>query len=520
MKKLYKFSIAAFLLVTIISSSIVLSQVPAVQLKFNGNILNSGSLNINTSVKGTPEFAAGIEGKSLNLSASSKSRRPVILEESEKLSFKAQQDFSVVVWVKMEKGTIDDKTIITNKNSGSPADTGWVIASQNNGSWRWNIGNGRTNFDYEPTLKRQPINDGKWHQLAFTVDRNIEEARMFYDGLNVAIYNVKDIGDLTSRHKISIGAGSTTKNPEWDSFNGYIDNVNIRDRVLTEDEVKADYLKFIEHKSSSPVKKISGLKVMAFNIWHGGREHGEIVGVNRVIEIIKDSGADIISMIETYGSGAKIADALGYYFYLRSSNLSIMSRYPIGETFDIFQPFNSGGAVINLSEEQRINFYTIWLHYLPSINLDKPGLTSDSLIYADNKTRGFQIKAIIKQIRPQLENADEIPVILAGDFNSESHFDWTEAAARLHKGFIVEWPVSKAIIDAGMTDSFREIYPDPVSHIGKTWSTQWQNETHIRIDYIYYKGNSLQAVDSRVIDQHKVKFPSDHAALLTTFKLK
>jgi endonuclease/exonuclease/phosphatase (EEP) superfamily protein YafD len=41
-----------------------------------------------------------------------------------------------------------------------------------------------------------------------------------------------------------------------------------------------------------------------------------------------------------------------------------------------------------------------------------------------------------------------------------------------------------------------------------------------RIDYIYYKGAKIKAIASRTIDQHPVKYPSDHAALLTTFKIQ
>ena len=37
---------------------------------------------------------------------------------------------------------------------------------------------------------------------------------------------------------------------------------------------------------------------------------------------------------------------------------------------------------------------------------------------------------------------------------------------------------------------------------------------------IYYKGKKVKAVHSEMIDQHPVRFPSDHAAMLTTFKFK
>ena len=51
----------------------------------------------------------------------------------------------------------------------------------------------------------------------------------------------------------------------------------------------------------------SDFSVMAWNIWHGGREDGEEVGPQRVIRVIKTSSADIIAMLETYGSGELIS---------------------------------------------------------------------------------------------------------------------------------------------------------------------------------------------------------------------
>ena len=61
------------------------------------------------------------------------------------------------------------------------------------------------------------------------------------------------------------------------------------------------------------------LKVLAWNIW--GRLNqakkydfqGKSARV-RMIEILEDSEADIICMVETYGSAADIAKALGYYY--------------------------------------------------------------------------------------------------------------------------------------------------------------------------------------------------------------
>ena len=49
-----------------------------------------------------------------------------------------------------------------------------------------------------------------------------------------------------------------------------------------------------------------------------------------------------------------------------------------------------------------------------------------------------------------LGEADERPVIMAGDYNSPSHLDWTARAAHLRGDLAVEWPVSKRMAEAGM----------------------------------------------------------------------
>src|SRR5690606_3774249 len=118
-------------------------------------------------------------------------------------------------------------------------------------------------------------------------------------------------------------------------------------------------LLFIGYPGASMAQQV---KVMTFNIWHGGRETGEDVGPQRVVAVIRDSGADIVAMQETYGSGERIARELGYHLYLRSDNLSIMSRYPIVDTLDAYEPFNSGAVTIDV-RGQPIVVASNWLNY-------------------------------------------------------------------------------------------------------------------------------------------------------------
>lgn len=265
------------------------------------------------------------------------------------------------------------------------------------------------------------------------------------------------------------------------------------------------------------------LKVMTFNIWHGGRETGESEGPMRVVDVIRDSGADIVAMQETYGSGPQIADALGYHFYLRSSNLSIMSRYPIVDTLDAYEPFHSAAAVIDV-DGQLIVVANNWLSYpFDYWEMLEKGQPIDSIAWRE----GFQgekntgiLREILNVLRPAIGNSDNIPIIVCGDFNSGSHLDWVPDTRHLNKGHIMPFPATLLMEDCLFKDSFREIHPDPLAVRGITWSPAFPNAFRDRIDYIFYRGNTLKAIESRTIDTHAEIYPSDHAAVITTFEIQ
>ena len=72
--------------------------------------------------------------------------------------------------------------LMGNKRADSLSNTGWQIYSQENGAWALNISDGKNRYDYKPTYERQKINDGKWHQIVFTVSREKQELWMYLDG--------------------------------------------------------------------------------------------------------------------------------------------------------------------------------------------------------------------------------------------------------------------------------------------------------------------------------------------------
>lgn len=278
----------------------------------------------------------------------------------------------------------------------------------------------------------------------------------------------------------------------------------------------------------SPKKPAKELKVMTWNIWHGGlhgrkADHFEKDTINtlNVLKVIKQNDPDILYMQETYCCGMEIAKKAGYpYSWRSSSNLSIHSKYPIIDTLNIFKPFNSQGVIIDV-EEKKIMCINLWLNYLPDFFNDIKTMPPDSLIMGESETRLKEITEILKEV-DQLQKAYGFPIIMGGDFNSGSHLDWGENTKKWHYNKSVEWPVSKLIAKQGFTDSFREANPDPLQTMEGTWGFLSDDIISDRIDYIYYRGEKIKTVSSGIVmdDPPEGFFNSDHRAILSVFYLK
>lgn len=292
--------------------------------------------------------------------------------------------------------------------------------------------------------------------------------------------------------------------------------------------------------SCSKQEKEQQLTVLAWNVWHAG--HSKAYGqkaCDGTIGILKKSKADVILMVETYGAAPMIADSLGYDHYLISSNLCIFSRYPIIKKFtfpDVIDTFNFGGVEIDM-DGTPVRLFDTWIHYLPDMRLTPTDKSeAEILAWDDAGTRDEEIRRILDVLKPMIAESDSIPIVMGGDFNSHSHLDWTEATKDMynHGGAVVNWTVSKEMEAANFKDSFREINPDPVKNIGTTWLTDADSLETVnrqdRIDFIYYQGKTIQAVESQCYDNilgetfsfkgEDFFYPSDHGFVLTTFKVK
>ncbi len=483
------------------------------------------------------QFVPGLSGAALDLSKDAPLRSPVRLSTKGVVSFGETDSFSLQVWVRTHPGARQGTPIGGNKKSGALSEKGWLIYTTESGAWAVSISDGKNHYTYAPTAARQAINDGRWHQIVISVNRPARELAFFFDGKNVAIYHAPNLQSLETDLSAMMGGSDEyfeyDTAGQWTAFNGFIDEVKIWDRPIDGTHVRRLYSQHFKAEEGQPLT--GPLRTMVWNIFHGGRRFGQAVGVERVIDSIKAANVDIVGIVETYGSGELIADALGYHFYLISSNLSIMSRFPIVETIQVFKPFTFGGAVIDLGNGRNVVFLNTWLRHLPDYrrNIHAHRMSADELIKDEAATRQAEITAILEGVEPWLKSARRVPVIMVGDFNNGSHLDWTERTAAIHYGYVVEWPVSKAMADAGFVDSFRMLHPDPLTDAGftrprvATGSAPAPDEAgsfsyhsfRDRIDFIYFLGGQLKPIESKVMDYHPVMFPSDHAALVTSFDL-
>ena len=129
------------------------------------------------------------------------------------------------------------------------------------------------------------------------------------------------------------------------------------------------------------------------------------------------------------------------------------------------------------------------------------------------------------------------PVFLTGDFNAPSHADWMAdmVGARPFLKYPVDWPVSRAVENAGFEDSWRVAHPNPQTDPGLTWwagrppleaYAPGANDPQDRIDFVWFAG-SARVLSSELVGENGAQnvtlsvspWPSDHRAVVSTFSV-
>lgn len=263
------------------------------------------------------------------------------------------------------------------------------------------------------------------------------------------------------------------------------------------------------------------LRVMTFNVWYGGDQ----VNFGQVVEAIRAAHPDIVGLQEVDGNLRKIADALGWPDV--DERRHIISRFPL---FDA----RVEGALYTRVEVTPGRIVAVANTHLPATPYGpedvRDGKTVEEVLQSEVDTRMAAAEPFATSLG---ELAKTMPVFLTGDFNTPSHLDWTDAAIRARSlPYAVEWPVTKALTDAGLRDSYREAWADPVARAGFTWTAGYPHprlkptETHDRIDLVWAGGDSKTTASELVgevggpdVDIAVNPWPSDHRAVVSTFRV-
>lgn len=370
---------------------------------------------------------------------------------------------------------------------------GWVVFMQANGAWAWNMGNGKARIDYMPTEK-QRINDGEWHEIRMVFQPTSESVWLYFDGQEVAIMNygsaVLGMDEITQGIVKSSNKAVKVKSAKVSS--GWK-----RDKLVPQAKDE--------------------LKIVSWNIWHGGRRNGIEKGIQQTVAALKAQQADIILLQETYGSGPILADSLDMTLYLISSNLSILTRLPFMEVFSPWDDFRLGGAVLQTGEEDYITAFDVWLNYLPDTDkMIKEKVDYDVFLTEEIKLRGREALDLFKGIKSL--GLKPLPTIIGGDMNSGSHLDWTIKNSGLYGGYYIAWPVSKTMYREGFVDTYRSVHPDSRADLGYTWSPRFKEVLQYRIDYIYHDASNWVTVAAGVEGYDHPDWSSDHAMVWAIIK--
>ena len=140
----------------------------------------------------------------------------------------------MAVWVKTTS-TANDPAIISDKNWGGGGNKGFVLSFLGDSGWKVNLGDGEGNrVDANGTQ----INDGAWHLLAATFDRDGQMA-VYQDGSFVSSVDMSAIGDMNSGFPINIAQDGT--GTYGVDFDGTIGETYLFDFVLDPEDIEALY---------------------------------------------------------------------------------------------------------------------------------------------------------------------------------------------------------------------------------------------------------------------------------------
>lgn len=155
----------------------------------------------------------------------------VTIDDGGDLDFRYESDYSISFWINTTS-TDSDPVMIGDQNWDSSGNKGLTIAFRGS-NWRVATSDGSTKAD--TSAGDSPTNDGNWHHLVVSLDRD-GQMNLFQDGVLVVGASMSNVGNTSAGNPLRIGQDGEADYGQF--FQGKIANIEIYDTALNESEVK------------------------------------------------------------------------------------------------------------------------------------------------------------------------------------------------------------------------------------------------------------------------------------------
>jgi len=205
--------------------------------KFEGNTGDtSGSANNGVASGGT-SYVPGKVGQAIQFDGST---GVVSIPDASSLNFGNSGSFSISLWMKSTQsgtGNAGDGLIVDHRRNNDGTYAGYSIEDPS-GTIYARI---RDSSGHDvPAISTSNVNDGRFHHLAFVVDRAAQEERLYVDGSLQSTKDISSVGDIDTSFGIYLG-GTASPNTLVNFYAGTLDQVRIYSVALSASEVGTLY---------------------------------------------------------------------------------------------------------------------------------------------------------------------------------------------------------------------------------------------------------------------------------------
>ena len=255
-------NVSTTLTVLPVPSALQLVQDLVLHLKFDGNYLDSSGRGNNATPHGNPTFVPGqIGGNAVSVQVDATDRifDYVSVTNSPDLAFGPNDSFSVSFWVNYTSWPNDDPMI--GNSVSSTYQQGWVLCDYT-GKIEVSLAStpNAGTFIKAPLAGSPTTDDGAWHNVILIVDRGVQQASTYVDGLLAGRWGIGGLGTLYYNNALTIGNDPTgTYGAGGAGAGGAVDDVGVWRRALAPLEAASIYVAGISNNASftSPTVTLS-----------------------------------------------------------------------------------------------------------------------------------------------------------------------------------------------------------------------------------------------------------------------